>query len=110
YGFYLARSVLLDFYVTPLIALLALNIGLLWGRLTGSVRPAVAGALTLVLLAPPLALPGGYLIKYNDHHKLQLADQYRLSLTSLQAQQLAWIRANIPVSSHMIIDDDMWVA
>jgi 4-amino-4-deoxy-L-arabinose transferase-like glycosyltransferase len=110
YGFYLARSVLLDFYVTPLIPLLALNIGLLWGRLTQSVRPVAAGALTLALLVPPLALPGGYVMKYNDHHRLQLVDQYRLSLTSLQAQQVAWIRANIPPAGRMIIDDDIWVS
>ena len=110
YGFYLARSVLLDFYVTPLIPLLALNIGLLWGRLTAGVRPLGAAALTLALLAPMLVLPGGYLIKYDDRHRLRLVDQYRLSLTSLQDQQLAWIRAHIPPDSHIIIDDDLWVA
>jgi 4-amino-4-deoxy-L-arabinose transferase-like glycosyltransferase len=111
YGFYLARSVLLDFYVTPLIPLLALNIGLLWGRLTESMRPFTTLVLTMVLMVPPLALPGGYLIKYNERHThLQFADQYRLALTSLQARQLAWIRANIPPDSYMIIDDDIWVA
>ncbi len=110
YGFYLARSVLLDFYVTPLIPLLALNIGLLWGRLTSSMRPIGAAALTIALIAPPLVIPGGYVVKYNDKHKLTLVDEYRVNLTALQAKQLAWIRANIPTNSYMIIDDDMWVA
>lgn len=111
YSFYLARSVLLDFYVTPLIPLLSLNIGLFWGRLTQSMRSFGTLALTLVLVVPPLALPGGYLIKYNDAHThLQMADQYRLKMTSLQQKQLEWVRANIPPDSYMIIDDDMWTS
>jgi hypothetical protein len=110
YGFYLARGVLLDFYITPLIPLLALNIGLLWGRLTQSVRPTGAAALTAALLVPPLAIPGGYVVKYNDHHHLQLVDEYRVNLTHLQAEQVAWIRAEVPPDSYMIIDDDLWTA
>jgi 4-amino-4-deoxy-L-arabinose transferase-like glycosyltransferase len=111
YGFYLARSVLLDFYVTPLIPLLSLNIGLFWGRLTRSMQSVGTAALTMVLVVPPLALPGGYLIKYNDARThLQFADQYRLALTSMQARQVDWIRANISPDAYMIIDDDIWVA
>ncbi len=111
YGFYLARSVLLDFYVTPLIPLLCLNIGLLWGRLTAATGRTATAALTAVLMLPPLVLPGGYVVKYNEAHThLQLIDQYRLKMTNLQMEQVAWIRANIPPDSYMIIDDDIWVA
>jgi 4-amino-4-deoxy-L-arabinose transferase-like glycosyltransferase len=109
YGFYLTRSVLLDFYVVPLVSLLALNIGLLYAHLTRRVRPFAVGLLTLAVVAVPLAKPGGYLMAYNDRNKLQVVDLYRLSLTDLQAQQVAWIRAHVPTDSRMIIDDDVWV-
>jgi 4-amino-4-deoxy-L-arabinose transferase-like glycosyltransferase len=109
YGFYLTRSVVLDFYVLPLVPLLALNIGLVYGYLTRSMRAWGAGALAVGILAAVLAQPGGYLLAFNDHHKLQLRDMYRLSLTQLQDEQVAWIRGNVPPDSHMIIDDDLWV-
>src|SRR5947209_11295239 len=46
---------------------------------------------------------------YNDQHRLQLRDQYRLSLTDLQTAQVAWIRAHVSPDSRMITDDDIWV-
>jgi 4-amino-4-deoxy-L-arabinose transferase-like glycosyltransferase len=110
YGFYLTRSVLLDFYVLPLVPLLALNLGLLYARLTRNGRPALIGSMTGVLVVLPLIIPGGYLLKYDNGHRLQPADLYRVSLTDLQTRQVAWIRANIPPDSRMIIDDDLWVA
>jgi 4-amino-4-deoxy-L-arabinose transferase-like glycosyltransferase len=110
YGFYLTRSVLLDFYVVPLVPLLALNIGLVFAHLTRNGKPWIVGALTVFVMATALAKPGGYLITFNDQHRLQVLDAYRLSLTDLQAKQLAWIRANIPPDSKMITDDDIWVA
>jgi 4-amino-4-deoxy-L-arabinose transferase-like glycosyltransferase len=109
YGFYLTRSVLLDFYVVPLVPLLALNIGLLYAHLTRRWKPLAAGALTIGIMAVPLAQPNGYLMSYNLQGKRQLADQYRLSLTDMQAAQVAWIRAHIPPSSRIITDDDIWV-
>jgi hypothetical protein len=109
YGFYLTRSVLLDFYVAPLVPLLLLNIGLLYGRMTRTAKPAAVGLLTACLIAVPLVYPHGYLVSYNLQHRLQLADQYRLSLTDLQLAQIAWIRANVPPQSRLIIDDDIWV-
>jgi 4-amino-4-deoxy-L-arabinose transferase-like glycosyltransferase len=108
YGFYLTRSVLLDFYVVPLVPLLALNIALLYAHLTRRTKPVAVGLLTLALIAAPLAKPGGYLITYNDKNRLQLLDQYRLSLTDLQAQQVAWVRAHVPTDNRLIIDDDVW--
>jgi 4-amino-4-deoxy-L-arabinose transferase-like glycosyltransferase len=110
YGFYLTRSVLLDFYVVPLVSLFALNIALLYAHWTRRARPFAVGVLTVAIIAVPLIKPGGYLVTYDDRHRLQVLDQYRLSLTDLQAQQVAWIRAHIPPDSRMIIDDDIWVA
>jgi 4-amino-4-deoxy-L-arabinose transferase-like glycosyltransferase len=110
YAFYLTRSVLLDFYVVPLVPLLALNIGLFYARLTRNTKRLAVAGLTLALLVPPLAMPGGYLVKYNLEHRIQLVDAYRLPLTDMQLQQVAWIRQNVPPDSKMIIDDDIWVA
>ena len=110
YAFYLTRSVLLDFYVLPLVPLLALNIGLLYAHFTRHVKALAVGVLTLGIIAVPLVKPDGYVLAYNDRHRLQVHDLYRLPLTDLQTQQVAWIRANIPPDSRMIIDDDIWVA
>ena len=36
-------------------------------------------------------------------------DHYLINLTRLQAEQLAWIRQNVPPSSLLVMDDDLWV-
>ena len=36
-------------------------------------------------------------------------DLYKLPLTPLQEQQLAFIRHNIPPSARIVMDDDLWV-
>jgi 4-amino-4-deoxy-L-arabinose transferase-like glycosyltransferase len=111
YGFYLTRSVLLDFYVAPLVPLLALNIGLLYGRITRYGKPAAVALLTAILCLLPLPYPKGYLVSWNsDGTKVLLADQYRLPQTNMQNLQVTWIRQNIPRQSRLIIDDDIWVA
>jgi hypothetical protein len=111
YGFYLTRSVLLDFYVAPLVPLLALNIGLFYGRITRYGKVAAVALLTATLCALPLPYPHGYLVSWNsDGTRLLLADQYRLPQTNMQNIQVKWIRQNIPPDSHLIIDDDIWVA
>ena len=110
YGFYLTRSVLLDFYVVPLVTLLALNLGLVYGYLTRRTRTWAVATLTVGVLVVALVKPGGYLLTFDDRHRLQVRDMYRLSLTQLQDQQVGWIRAHVPPRSRMIIDDDIWVA
>jgi hypothetical protein len=111
YGFYLTRSVLLDFYIAPLVPLLALNIGLLFGRITRYGKPAAVGLLTACLCLAPLPYPKGYLVSWNsDGTRLLLADQYRLPQTNMQNLQVKWIRENVPPSARLIIDDDIWVA
>jgi hypothetical protein len=111
YGFYLTRSVLLDFYVAPLVPLLALNIGLLYGRITRYGKPIAVAVLTAILCLLPLPYPKGYLVSWNsDGTKLLLADQYRLPQTNMQVLQVKWIRQNVPPDARLIIDDDIWVA
>jgi 4-amino-4-deoxy-L-arabinose transferase-like glycosyltransferase len=111
YGFYLARgSQLLDFYVAPLIPLLAMNLGILCGhvanRLTVPTRTTAAAGLVLVALA----LPGAYLFHYNNEGQLQTQDFYHLKLTSMQEEQIDYVRANVAPDARIIMDDDIWTA
>jgi 4-amino-4-deoxy-L-arabinose transferase-like glycosyltransferase len=110
YVFYLTRSALLDFYIAPIVPLFALNLGMFFGWLTR--RTAAAGSAVLVacLLVPVLVMPGGFMVKYNTKGQLELSDAYRLPLTRLQEQQVAWIKANVDRDARLIIDDDIWVA
>jgi hypothetical protein len=114
-AFYLARgSVILDFYVVPLIPLYALCIALVAdGMLQGIPAPAsrvlvpgICAAVAAFLLLPS----GGYLIKHGSEGQLQAADPYHVPLTFLQNEQITWIRQHIPPNSRIISDDDIWVA
>jgi 4-amino-4-deoxy-L-arabinose transferase-like glycosyltransferase len=111
YGFYLIRgSALLDFYVAPIVPVLAMNVGILCGhignRLTARMRTtAVAG-----LVAVALILPGGYLLHHNIEGRLQFQDFYHLKLTDLQEQQIEYIQTNIPSQARIISDDDIWTS
>jgi hypothetical protein len=119
-AFYLARgSILLDFYVIPLIPMFALSIGLVADRAIRSMSPQTARFMVpvaIACLATFLFLPTG---KYGIVHgyaagqkksQLKLADVYYLPLTYLQQEQIAWIRAHIPATAKIISDDDIWVA
>jgi len=117
-AFYLARgSVILDFYIIPLIPMYALNIGL-WAdyirqNASAPVRravPAMAASIAAALMFIP---GGGYLLMHGVHdgrRQLKLADVYYLPLTYLQNEQLAWIRAHIPPNDSIIMDDDLWLS
>ena len=120
YTFYLVRgSVMLEFYVVPLVPFLAMNIGMLASRLlpiipekpflrffSGSARTVVLAAFFVVLILP---FGGHYVLVRDEFGKVVPHDLYKLPLTPLQAQQLAFIRAHIPTDARIIIDDDMWV-
>jgi 4-amino-4-deoxy-L-arabinose transferase-like glycosyltransferase len=114
-AFYLARgSVILDFYVLPLIPLYALNIGLIADRALRRIPaptarvalPALAGFCGLLLFLPTT----GYFVQHGfpgqpDH----LADVYNLPLTNVQNEEIAWVRQNIPPTDKIITDEDIWV-
>lgn len=114
-AFYLARgSVLLDFYVLPLIPMYALCIGLVADRVVKRF-PAPTSRLALQALAAIIAvllvLPsGGYLLKHGQRGQLQPADQYNVPLTWMQNAQISWIRGHIPPGDKIITDEDIWVA
>jgi hypothetical protein len=117
-AFYLARgSVILDFYVIPLIPLYALCIGLVADRALKSMSapaarvalPALAAASLVFLCLPNV----GYFIVRGEHNgkfSNHLADVYYLPLTYLQQEQIAWIRQHIPPTDKIITDEDIWVA
>ncbi|MEE4592055.1 glycosyltransferase family 39 protein [Streptomyces sp. DSM 41524] len=121
YAFYLVRgSVVLDFYVTPLIPMFALNIGMITDRLLkGSfanrfmrgahslTRVAVPSFVAFLLLVSPAS---GYLVHTNTEGRTQIADQYqsKINLTGMQHAQIAWVRKHVPPNSRIIMDDDLW--
>jgi 4-amino-4-deoxy-L-arabinose transferase-like glycosyltransferase len=119
YAFYLVRgSVMLEFYVVPLIPFLAMNIGMLVSRLlpaipdklflrflSGSVRTMILAVFFAVLVLPI----GHYVLVYDQFGKVVPHDLYKLPLTNLQAQQLAFIRQHIPPNARIVMDDELWV-
>lgn len=115
-AFYLARgSVILDFYVIPLIPMFALNIGLVADRVkqrlpAHTARVAMPVAVACVASVLTLDPSGAYLITRGQHHQLKLADVYYLPLTYLQQEQIAWVRAHIPPSDRIITDEDIWLS
>jgi len=117
-AFYLARgSVILDFYVIPLIPMFALNIGMVADRALRGLpahrarvaRPAAVAFLASALMILP---SGSYFIVHgvHDHRRqLKVADVYYLPLTYLQQEQISWVRAHIPTNARIITDEDIWV-
>src|SRR5258708_37519601 len=109
---------MLEFYVVPLVPFLALNIGLLLARILHLVPgrrrlfvlSALAQSLLLASFFAVLLMPtGGYLLVHDEFGKVVPHDLYKLPLTYLQEQQLAYIRAHIPPTARIIMDDDLWV-
>jgi hypothetical protein len=115
YLLYLARgSVVLEFYVVPLIPFLAMNIGMLAVRLLYGVsqRSIVQAAVLATLFAAlliPIGHSGGYMLVRDQFGHVVPHDLYKLDLTGLQDQQLAFIRHNIPPNARIIMDEEFWV-
>jgi 4-amino-4-deoxy-L-arabinose transferase-like glycosyltransferase len=109
YSLYLVRgSVMLEFYVIPLLPFLALNLGLLFDHVTSSSGASTRALATAVLIGL-LVLPfGGYVVSHNDRGQLAPADLYNVPQTPMQAEEVAYVRQNIPPSARIIMDDDIW--
>jgi 4-amino-4-deoxy-L-arabinose transferase-like glycosyltransferase len=111
YAFYLVRgSQMLEFYVVPFLAVLAINAGMLGGlvvqRLPALAQGTLAAALCAVLLLP---FGGGYFLVIDEFGKVVPHDLYKLPLTDNQAEQVAFIRDHIPPDARIVMDDDIWV-
>lgn len=109
YAVYLIRgSVMLEFYVLPLIPLLALNVGMLLQHLLRR-TPAVLKVLAVVVLIGVLVTPlGGYVWKRNDNGRVGITDMYNLQMTPVELQEVAYVRKNIPPDARIIMDDEIW--
>jgi hypothetical protein len=110
YAFYLVRgSVVLDFYVAPVVPLFAMCVGMIIDKLLKRAAPVVRIALPTAAATMLVVLPStGYLLTHNNEGRVQLADQYHLLLTGMQEEQMAWIRQNVSPSARIIMDDDLW--
>jgi 4-amino-4-deoxy-L-arabinose transferase-like glycosyltransferase len=110
YGLYLARgSQMLEFYVVPLLPFLAMNVGLLAARVVARLPMLLRAVPVLGLMAVFVLNPAwGYVLVIDQFGHVVPHDLYKLDQTSMQAQQLQWIRQHIPPDAKLIIDDDMW--
>ena len=118
YTFYIARgSQMLEFYVVPLIPFLSINLGLLASRLLSPLQRArwnffsfTAQGIFVIMLCGALLSPiAGYFWVKDEYGKIVPHDLYKLSLTTMQTEQLAFIRQHIPADAKIIIDDELWV-
>jgi 4-amino-4-deoxy-L-arabinose transferase-like glycosyltransferase len=119
YAFYLLRgSVMLAFYVVPLLPFFAMNIGMLGSRLLDRLvgsshlnsRSAFAQAAIVATCFAILLLPfGGYFLVHDAAGKVVPHDLYKLSQTFMETEQVAFIRHNIPSDARIVMDDDLWV-
>ena len=113
YLLYLARgSVMLEFYVVPLVPFLAMNIGMVVSRLLpiavgGSkvMQTAVLCTCFAILISPI----GSYVLVRDLQGHIVPHDIYKLDLTDMQAQELQYVRAHIPPDSRIIMDEEFWV-
>jgi hypothetical protein len=120
YAFYLLRgSVLLTFYVVPLIPFYALTIGMVGSRILDEVaganraawRPAIMQGVIVATFFTVLLLPfGGYFLVRNTTGAVVPHDLYKLPQTFMENEQIAFIRQNIPTNATIVMDDDLWVA
>ena len=109
YSLYLVRgSVMLEFYVIPLLPFLALNLGLLFDHSLRTSSATSRMLLTAGLIAVLVMPFGGYLLAYNDRGQVAPADLYNVPQTPMQVEEVAYVRQNIPASARIIMDDDIW--
>lgn len=104
------------FYLIPLLPLLALNVGLVLGLVIKWMKTLLAGlsgiAVTRIILAVTVGLClcslwAGYTssdlgFKYNPFVL------WNSSQADAQNEATQWIEKNLPLGSHMIIDESMW--
>jgi 4-amino-4-deoxy-L-arabinose transferase-like glycosyltransferase len=118
YALYLIRgSQMLEFYVVPLLPFLAMNLGILGAillRPLARLRPAalstsMQGVAIVTLWAMLLSPSAGYFFVHDEHGRTVPHDLYKLNVTYMQTDQLAFIRQHIPANARVIIDDELWV-
>jgi 4-amino-4-deoxy-L-arabinose transferase-like glycosyltransferase len=118
YAFYIARgSVVLEFYIVPLIPFLAMNIGMLASFILSPLRKskeqafsfAAQGVFAIALIGILISPTGKYFFVKDEYGKTVPHDLYKLPVTYMEREQVAYIRQHIPPDAKIIIDDELWV-
>jgi len=113
WAFFARGGEVLDFYLVPVLPLLALNIALLFGVALralprGIGRRAKRGLICTSAAACIAGLLGGYTAPQLGFAADPLM-LWRTPQTDAQQQALAWVEAHIPTRSTVVVDDYMWV-
>lgn len=119
YAFYVFHgSVILEFYVVPLLPFFAMNVGMLGSRLLDKLveashlgrRSAVAQIALVATCFVVLLLPfGSYFLVRDAAGREVPHDLYKLPQTFMETEQVAFIRHTIPPTARIVMDDDLWV-
>ncbi|HEU5379716.1 MAG TPA: glycosyltransferase family 39 protein [Ktedonobacteraceae bacterium] len=118
YAFYIARgSVVLEFYIVPLIPFLAMNLGMLASFILSPLRKskehmfslAAQGVFAIALIGILISPTGKYFFVKDEFGKTVPHDLYKLPVTYMEREQEAFIRQHIPPNAKIIIDDELWV-
>lgn len=108
-------GIVIEFYLVPLLPLLAINLGVVIGLLAGALRARVRRP-AAIWLAVPLAasvgcaagtLQGFHGPNYGYRENPFVA--WTSTQADVQGQAVAWIREHLPPESRMIIDQAMWL-
>jgi endo-1,4-beta-D-glucanase Y len=108
-------GIVIEFYLVPLLPLLAINLGVLIGLLAGALRTRVRRPAPLWLAVPlvaAVACAAGTLQGFrgpNYGYRENPLVAWTSTQAHVQAQAVDWIRANLPPDSRMIIDQAMWL-
>jgi endo-1,4-beta-D-glucanase Y len=108
-------GIVIEFYLVPLLPLLAINLGVVIGLLAGALRVRLRRPAALWLAVPLAALVGcaaGTLQGFrgpNYGYRENPFVAWTSTQAHVQGQAVAWIRGNLPPESRMIIDQAMWL-
>ncbi|MCL5411407.1 MAG: glycosyltransferase family 39 protein [Patescibacteria group bacterium] len=91
-------SVILPFYIVPLLPFFALNIGLFIDKIA-SFLPEIM----------KFSLIGGFIVLLAFGNIVASRDAYLLNLTGLQIASFNWVKENISPDKFLLIDDNLWV-
>jgi 4-amino-4-deoxy-L-arabinose transferase-like glycosyltransferase len=94
----LKGSVILPFYIVPLLPFFALNIGLLVDKLIGIFPSLIKWPLLALFIA---------LLSMGNVNASR--DTYLLNLTGLQKASYEWVRENVSEDKFLVIDDNLWI-
>jgi endo-1,4-beta-D-glucanase Y len=106
-------GIVIEFYLVPLLPMLAINLGVVIGLAAGWLRHSrAAGLWTALPLAAAVCCAAGSWRGLNGPNYGFNASPFTLwtsTQADVQAQAVAWVRENLPPDSRMIIDQSLWL-